>query len=219
MSDKKLDLYFPAGSMEGFTSSGIQRFSGLYPACVVRELIQNSLDAARDAKHEKAIVHFELESRPLTDVPAIESYCKAVQSAITDQSKRSNGKLKTKVEIVVNTIKQCLAKKHIEFISVLDNGLGLNQQRMESILSDGVNDKETETSSGTVGNGHLSAIPASDLRYILYGGVSEGRRIASGHAILASFEQNDSITGSDGYYVRVLVNQWINFMISHPEMT
>ena len=202
MNDKKLDLHFPAGSMEGFTSSGIQRFSGLYPTCVVRELIQNSLDAARDAKREKAIVHFELESRPITDVPAIESYNRAVQSAIRDQSKRSKGKLKAKDKMVVNMIEQCLAKKHIEFISVLDNGLGLNQRRMESLLSDGVNDKETETSTGTVGNGHLSAIPASDLRYILYGGISEGRRIAAGHAVLASFEQNDSITGSDGYYVQ-----------------
>ena len=201
MTDKKLDLYFRPGDMKGFTASGIQRFSELNPACVVRELIQNSLDAARDAKNEKAIVHFELESRPLTDVPAIESYRRHVQSAIRDQSKRSNGKLKAKDKIVVNTINQCLAKDHIEFISILDNGLGLNQRRMESLLSDGVHDKETETSTGTVGNGHFSAIPASDLRYILYGGISEGRRVASGHAVLASFEQNGSITGNDGYYV------------------
>ena len=201
MSDKKLDLHFRPGDMKGFTASNIQRFSELNPACIVRELLQNSLDAARDAKHEKAIVHFELENRPLTDVPAIESYRKAVLNAIRDQSKRSKGKLKAKDKIVVNTIKQCLAKDSIEFISILDNGLGLSQRRMENLLSDGAHDKETETSTGTVGNGHLSTIPASDLRYILYGGISEGRRIAAGHAVLASFEQNDSITGNDGYYV------------------
>ena len=204
MTDKKLDLHFPAGSMEGFTSSGIQRFSELNPACVVRELIQNSLDAARDANHDKAIVHFELESRPIKDVPAIDSYRRAVQSAIRDQTKRRKGKpLQDKVKKVVGAIERCLAEEHIEFISILDNGLGLNQQRMESLLSDGVNDKQTETSTGTVGNGHFSAIPASDLRYILYGGISgDGKRIAAGHAILASFEQNGFITGQDGYYVQ-----------------
>ena len=204
MNGEKLDLHFPAGTMEGFTASGIQRFSELNPACIVRELIQNSLDAARDANHDKATVHFELESRPITDVPAIDSYRRAVQSAIRDQTKRRKGKpLQDKVKKVVGAIERCLAEDRIEFISILDNGLGLNQRRMESLLSDGVNDKQTETSTGTVGNGHFSAIPASDLRYILYGGISgDGKRIAAGHAILASFEQNDFRTGKDGYYVQ-----------------
>ena len=69
---------------------------------------------------------------------------------------------------------------------MLDNGIGLNEQRMNALLSDGVSVKEGNA-TGTYGNGHHTAIPASDLRYVLYGGVTaSGERIGAGHAVLAS---------------------------------
>ena len=69
---------------------------------------------------------------------------------------------------------------------MLDNGVGLNEQRMNALLSDGLSVKEGGA-TGTYGNGHSTAIPASDLRYVLYGGVTaDGQKTGAGHAVIAS---------------------------------
>ena len=43
------DLRFGPGTSGGFTPAGVAAFDNLRPAAVVRELIQNALDAARAA--------------------------------------------------------------------------------------------------------------------------------------------------------------------------
>ena len=87
--NNKPDLHFsPSGTREGFTAAGVQGFSELNPAVLVRELIQNSLDAVREDKRSKAVVHFEMEEiTPLADVPAIDAYRRAVKKAEQDQRK------------------------------------------------------------------------------------------------------------------------------------
>ncbi|MBF2760291.1 MAG: hypothetical protein ISN28_08460 [Ectothiorhodospiraceae bacterium AqS1] len=75
----------------------------------------------------------------------------------------------------------------------LDNGIGLDEERMVRLFGDGVGGK-TEGSAGSFGVGHLTSFPASNIRYVLYGGVSDSpgknktkkSRIFSGHAILAA---------------------------------
>ena len=199
----KPDLFFRQTSqMEGFTSAGVQGFNDLKPAVVVRELIQNSLDAVRGTGRTKTTVRFELEKVSRASVPAIESYRKAVESAERDQKKYYD-EFPDHAKPVLGAINRCLKEDQIEVLSVLDNGVGLNEQRMNGLLGDGMS-INAGTSSGAFGNGHLTAIPASNLRYVLYGGVSDGgQKIASGHTILASFfdEQGD-VMGKDGYYVR-----------------
>ena len=98
----------------------------------------------------------------------------------------TGGLLAGQAELVVRRIREALDSSAVDVLTVLDNGVGLNEQRMNALLSDGVSVKEANA-TGTYGNGHSTAIPASDLRYVLYGGVSEGgKRIGSGHAVLAS---------------------------------
>ncbi len=65
---------------------------------------------------------------------------------------------------------------------------------------------KSETSTGAVGNGHLTVVPASDLRYVLYGGLTKpGHMIAAGHAILASHQSKEGKSrGKDGYFVKEL---------------
>ena len=41
---------------------------------------------------------------------------------------------------------------------------------MEALLGDGISVKDSNA-SGSYGNGHVVAFPASDLRYVLYGGL------------------------------------------------
>ena len=48
----------PATSWSGFTPTGVSGFNDLQPGVVVRELLQNALDAAVAAGESTAIVHF-----------------------------------------------------------------------------------------------------------------------------------------------------------------
>ena len=211
-SSKKPDLHFsPSGTLEGFTSAGVQGFNELNPAAIVRELIQNSLDAVREDKRSKAIVRFEMEEIALADVPAIDAYRKALKKAEQGQRKiQKDNCLSDQAAMVVEAIKNCLGKKKIKVLFVLDNGMGLDERRMTGLLADGYSAKSS-AGAGAVGNGHLTAIPASDLRYVLYGGVcAGGKKIASGHAILASFSEKGTLMGKDGYYTLAVKNSMEN---------
>ena len=132
------------------------------------------------------------------------SYRKALKSAIETHEKMGGGELPGQAQLVVNTIKEALDEETQDILSVLDNGIGLNEHRMNALLSDGVSAKGSNA-TGTYGNGHSVAIPASNLRYILYGGVTDnGRRIGAGHAVLASHTGNlkdDHPRAGDGFFV------------------
>ena len=203
MTRKKPDLRFGPGSSGGFTPAGIAAFDNLRPAAVVRELIQNGLDAARNAGVRPAVVTFRLERRPLASIPGIESYREAFAKAVERQREMADGSLPGQAELVVQRMTDALGSEELDFLTVLDNGIGLNEQRMNALLSDGVSVK-AGGATGTYGNGHSTAIPVSDLRYVLYGGISDdGERIGSGHAVLASHvEAGDRhLRGGDGFYI------------------
>lgn len=151
-----------------------------------------------------AIVRFQLSRIAMDDVPGIASYRRAFDKAIITQGSMTGGTLAGQAQLVVSTIQKALSKAEIDVLTVLDNGVGLDEQRMNALLSDGVSVKEG-SATGTYGNGHATAIPASDLRYILYGGITDdGRRIGAGHAVLAShFEEGKRyLCAGDGFYIR-----------------
>lgn len=182
------DLVFgPDVSASGFTPAGISAFSDLRPSAIIRELIQNSLDAALiEANEPCAIIRFRKFSCDVSDIPGIESYRKAFQQAINTQTLSGKREMPSQARLVVERIGVALNKQKQTVLSVTDNGIGLNEQRMSALLSDGVSAK-SENAAGTYGNGHSVAIPASDFRYILYGGViKKGVTLAAGHAVLAS---------------------------------
>ncbi len=208
---KHPDLHFNAGAVEGFTSAGVQAFNELNPDAIVRELIQNSLDAVREAGREQAMMRFELEKIALDKVPAIQTYKKIFKKVCDSQKRHFNNELPDQAAIVAGTIDEALKQPRVQMLSVLDNGLGLDEERMFGLLADGMSMKPS-TGAGAVGNGHLTAIPASNLRYVLYGGVSTGgQKIASGHAVLASFADEQGICmGKDGYYALSVCGQMQN---------
>ena len=186
MDFDSLDLQFGPGSASGFTPSGIAGFSDLRPAAVVRELIQNSLDAAVEAKEETAVVRFRLAQVKSRSIPGMKGYRKAFISAVETQKDMGGGTLPSQAERVVGVMRKAVDRKDQDILTVLDNGIGLDKDRMTALLSDGISAKGG-AATGTFGNGHSVAIPASDLRYVLYGGLTaNGNRIGAGHAVIAS---------------------------------
>lgn len=186
MDYDSLDLQFGPGSLSGFTPSGIALFSDLRPAAVVRELIQNSLDAAVEAKEKTAIVWFRLTLDEQQYVPGMKGYRQAFYAAVRTQEDMSGGILPSQAERVVRVMCEAVEREELDILTVVDNGIGLDNARMTALLSDGISAKGG-AATGTFGNGHSVAIPASDLRYVLYGGVTaNGDRIGAGHAVIAS---------------------------------
>ena len=200
---KPLDLHFGSGSPTGFTPAGIAGFDDLRPAAVVRELIQNSLDAAAEAGEKTAIVRFRLTQGKTADIPGIQSYRKTFDEAVQSQKRSNGGALSSPAARVVQVISDALARDDQDILSVLDNGIGLNETRLTALLSDGVSAKSS-AATGTFGNGHTVAIPASELRYVLYGGVTNGgHKIGAGHAVLASciVKRKQYQRAADGFLV------------------
>lgn len=203
MPRTKPDLLFGPGSNSGFTPAGIAAFDDLRPAAVVRELIQNSLDAARLAKVKPTAVCFRLSRVDRESIPGMQSYKEALGLAVQSQKDMNDGEIAPQAELVLHRIAGALLEDQVDVLSVTDNGIGLNEKRMNALLSDGLSVKG-EGATGTYGNGHSTAIPASDLRYILYGGLTaDGDRIASGHAVLASHfvDGEHHPRSGDGFYI------------------
>ena len=85
---------------------------------------------------------------------------------------------------------------------VLDNGIGLDQKRMNSLLSDGASEKSYDL-SGSYGVGHIVPMALSNIRYMMYGGVTkDGQRIACGRTILASHPGKKELLSAEGYLIR-----------------
>ncbi len=205
MSPDTPDLRFGPGSNSGFTPAGIAAFDDLRPAAVVRELIQNALDAARQANVSPAVVRFCLSKHTRNAIPGLKSYKRAFERAVESQQSMMGGKLASQAELVRKRIAAALSKSSVDFLAVFDNGIGLDEKRMNALLSDGLSVKGNNGATGTYGNGHATAIPASDLRYVLYGGITaDGQRISAGHAVLASHyvDGDEHRQGGDGFYVR-----------------
>lgn len=207
MSSNDLSLQFCAGDVSGWTPVGVSSFRGLRPTAAIRELIQNGLDAAGCMPDLPAArMHFEVRECPINEIPGITAYRKALAGVQASLPKIFGGKLPDNAEAIMEDIEQCLAEKTCLVLYVLDNGVGLNKDRMRALLGDGVSVKGTDA-MGSYGNGHVVAFPASDLRYVLYGGVSGEGMIVSGHAILASREnerEGQPTLGKDGYLVKQL---------------
>lgn len=191
-------LFGTTPSISGFNTLAEQ--SVLNPTIITRELIQNSLDAARERGAKPAIIRFEIIKQKPKDIPAFTTYKKNFELAKKGAKKRSGGALPDTEKRTINAIEGQIKAAAIETLCITDNGIGLDDKRMVALLGEGVSNKSAE-GAGSYGYGHTTVIPASDLRYILYGGLCKDKKIAAGHAVLASFEQDKEIKDNNGYFV------------------
>ena len=207
-------------SVVGFTPAGISAYSDLRAAAVVRELIQNSLDAALiETKNKSARVRFRKFTCKTDEIPGIKKYRAAFGRAVLFQGSGGKKTMPRQAQIVADRIGNALKENSQSVLSVTDNGIGLDKRRMSALLSDGISAK-SGNAAGTYGNGHSVAIPASNLRYILYGGVTEGGlTLASGHAVLASHRRprKKTLDSAHGFYIEEFGSQDEGVYYTFPE--
>ena len=205
MSDATLK--FPAGTVTGFTGTHTAGYNDVQPARIVRELLQNSLDAAGEAEETQATVHFTVTKMQAGDLPDIAGYEHAFKKAVEDSVQQSGG-LSDAAQEVVDTIRDALTWLREDghyLLGVSDNGVGLDKKRMTALLSDGAGSKRPDA-AGSYGVGHFAAVSASDLRYLLYGGVQDnGKRIVGGFTVLASRHGKRAPVSAQGYLVKEIL--------------
>ena len=214
---KKPSLFFGPSDVSGWTTVGLSSFRAMeqQAEAAVRELIQNGLDAASIAEKSPSRIRFRIEQYKIRDIPGISAYKKAFQGAQESQRKLNN-EISDNAKAIIDDINDCLKQPECSILHVLDNGIGLDKKRMDALLADGVSVKD-QNASGSYGNGHIVAFPATGLRYVLYGGLSTGDQtkaqnfICAGHAILASRQgKNKESLSKDGYFVCELKNDMLD---------
>lgn len=192
--------FLPSGTPEGFASKAVSSDNDANPSVIVRELIQNSLDAGTPPG-SPVEVDFVFDEMAVSEIPGIDDYRAAFEAAMETHAHAPEA-----AEAQIERISGALSKTRIPVLQVLDSGIGLDTRRTNALLSDGLTNKvgDEAKSAGSYGLGHYTAFPASDLQYVIYGGVTEkGDRTMSGHAILASHfsTTGNQLLGKDGYYI------------------
>ena len=178
-------LVFPeAGQPQGFSTLATSQSQG-NPEPVVRELLQNCLDAAVAAKRDCAEIDFTIGDVPLDAIPGIAQYQEHFEDAARQRARGKQGHAEVQV---IGQIRKVLDSLEVTVLSCRDNGVGLNHDRMARLLTEGDTDKHD--GAGAFGVGHLTAFAASTLRFVFYAGRCRDddqlADVASAHAILAS---------------------------------
>lgn len=197
------ELYFRAGETEGFTSKKLADKKNGY-ANPIRELLQNSLDASKDAGNKTCEINIYIESIKKSDIPHIKNYEDYLNQAVVFQ--KSVGSFGHNAEQTVAFMKEALKQDELDILMFVDNGIGISPKILNGLIGDR-SVKSNESSGGSFGVGHLSSYFLSSLRYVLYASKyndnGEIKNLFSGAPILAGFEDEQDIPrGSIG---RILV--------------
>lgn len=196
-------LIFPEGhDSDGFEKASTTKAKKGNPEPFTRELLQNCLDAQfclesveelSQSDNETAgsvKITISIRNHSITDLPALNSYKFAFNQAASQRE--AEGELSPSEEGTVRRIRRSLGKEQgMRVLFCRDDGHGLNIKRMTRILSESNTSKtRSHGGAGSVGLGHLTTFPSSNLRYVCYGGKyrEDGQlnTIVSGRAILAS---------------------------------
>ena len=206
---RKTRIHFRQGlDRSGFSSSKTSNVANADATTIVRELIQNSVDAAKSVDRKKTFIRFQIEEISSSRLPGISDINAAFKKAVISQERINNGTIPDVQQEIIKGFEKHLNNTKCSILSVSDNGVGLTQNTMEALLSDGESAKGS-TGGGAHGYGHLTVLPSSGIRLAYYGGHSDTEpRIAAGHCILASFQDGNTSMNADGYLVRKLTDEF-----------
>ncbi len=174
---------------QGFTSNDADR-DRTKDETVIRELIQNALDASDSDGGEPAIVSFKVICVEQNKLPHIGKYREAFRSArrLLEKDEPKTGKQ------AISRIAKQLRKTKIRSLVCIDHGAGIDAKALQALYSQGRSTKQS--GRGSVGAGHLTAFAPSDLRYVLYAGKGRHGCTFGGHAILATHGDTHGGEGS-----------------------
>ena len=187
------ELYFRLGSMDGFTSHiTADKKEGF--DIPIRELMQNSLDAA-DGNHCR--VEIVIDEIAIDDIPHLDSYRKYLDLAIHTQTNK--GSYGNQQKQIVANLKSELKKKRIRILMFADNGGGMDREGLDALIEQ--RSRKPEASGGSFGVGHLKSYDLSSLRYVLYATRKDAVTQFTGVPILAGFEESGDERGNIGRIV------------------
>lgn len=197
------ELIFPPGyTDDGFNNNVTTHFPGKHDS-VVRELVQNGLDAAGRRKDGKAAeIDFTITYVEPRLVPGFSTLITAFRNA-RKYREGLRGKLSRPERRTIAHLESSYSQEALPVLFCRDNGIGLGKESIVNVLTESNSDK-IDDGAGSHGLGHLTAFAASGSQYILYAGRSRSKRafrdVVAGHAILADFEHRKQRYAKDGYW-------------------
>ena len=213
-------LYFRLGEMKGFTAIDLADKKEGY-ANPIRELMQNSLDASRDAENSKCEINVYIETVQTNQIPNIAEYGEVLEKAIQTEKNRGSFNANSKQRVL--PIQNALEEKNLKVLMFSDNGIGMRQEHLEAILTGGVSIKGSEESGGSFGVGHLSSYSLSLLRYVLYAtkykdNVNGTKTLFTGSPILAGYrDKKGAQRGNRGRIVQKWPEDEMDPKFDYPE--
>ena len=176
-----IDWHFPSsndGTFDGFNDAGIETFAGAPFEGLAREVIQNSLDAAIEAKHP-VTVQFEFIKIKREQFPNVDTLFDILKQCHTESN--SNSKNKTKNEKEIEFFKKAAQvllpnSKEISCLKISDSGttgLDGDYENWEGpwhaiIKGSGITDKRDPTAGGSFGIGKSAPFTVSRLHTVFY---------------------------------------------------
>ena len=197
-------LFRKGVDVAGFSSSTTSNVANADATTIVRELIQNSVDAAKSVNRENTVIRFEIDEVESARLPGLPDVRNAFGHAVDSQRKLNGGAIPDVQQEIIEGFENHFNDAKCSVLSVSDNGIGLTRDTMNALLSDGRSAK-TGDGGGAHGYGHLTVLPSSGIRLVYYGGHSSTEpRVAAGHCVLASFHDGRQSHKKDGYLVNGL---------------
>lgn len=207
-------LYFRLGDAKGFRSklvSDVKEGFGV----PIRELLQNAIDATneKDGKRKKCEVEIFIETIKTSDIPHIDEYRSILEKG--KDTAKEKGSFNNAKNCYNRLYHECHNVNKMKIMLFLDNGKGLDPQKLEGLLSEN-SVKDNADSGGSFGVGHLTSYSLSSLRYVLYATKyrekNKIKSIYTGSPILAGYIDRDGETAERGNRGRIVENKPLNEM-------
>ena len=203
-----IDWKFPLngdGRDDGFNDSGMAHFSGAKFVSLVREIIQNSLDAPDEEQKEPVRVEFDVEEIESEKFPKLDNLREIFQHCCKE-AKLHNDKKAEKFFVGGLDI---LKSKKIRMLKASDlNTTGLHHRDGNDMFhaltkGQGISDKAPDA-GGLFGIGKNAPYVFSGLRTVFYSTMYKENgstiRKAQGRSILMSHESEKGRTQGTGFY-------------------
>ena len=213
-TSKKQCWHFPnngGGLAAGFNDSSMDTFKGHRLSALVREIIQNSLDA-RENKEDPVVINFQISSIKSADLPEINDLLIHLEKAKLTAEIQDDELAK---DFYLNA-KEIATQKEVQFLAIHDsNTTGLTGPLegpkgawFALTKGSGLTQKRSGSSLGSFGHGSKAPFVSGSLRSLFYlsvldAGKSQEQVRFQGKSILQSYVANDKtgeMTQGTGFF-------------------